>query len=149
MIQIRNGDLIHADEPILCHQVNCQNRMGSGVAKAIADRWPVVKMQYHDFCCGKTPEFLLGSVQLVEISGIKTVANIFGQLRFGYDGQCYTDYAALDRAFSALAQRTAAPLAFPYRFGCGLAGGDWDTVYALMEKHFPDRSVTLYRLDKR
>lgn len=146
MIRIQNCNIIHAREPILCHQVNCQNRMGSGVAKAISDRWPVVKMQYHEFCTGRQPESLLGEVQMVEINGVKSVANIFGQLHYGYDGRCYTDYAALDRAFAFLAQHTDLPMAFPYRFGCGLAGGDWDTVYALMEKHFAGHDITLYRL---
>ena len=34
MIKVVNGSLLDATEDILCHQVNCQGVMGSGVALA-------------------------------------------------------------------------------------------------------------------
>lgn len=146
MIVIQEGNLLDAKECILCHQVNCQNRMGSGVAKALTTRWPEVKKNYHAFCDGKQPTQLHGCVQVIRVSDNKFVANIFGQLSFGYDGKLYTDYQALDQAFGTLASMTSSSLAFPYGFGCGLGGGDWNKVYALIEKHFSDRAVTIYKL---
>lgn len=44
-----SGDVtkpIHS-ETVICHICNDVNKMGSGVAKAISDRWPVVKSEYH------------------------------------------------------------------------------------------------------
>ena len=32
MIKIINGDLFDTDANIICHQVNCKGKMGSGVA---------------------------------------------------------------------------------------------------------------------
>lgn len=148
MIWVREGNLLHSRASILCHQVNCQNRMGSGVAKALSDRWPAVKQCYHAFCEGKSPENLLGSVQVIYVGDGKYVANIFGQLCYGYDGRQYTDYDALDRAFAMLSRMTTGCLAFPYGFGCGLGGGDWHTVYALIEKHFSNREVIICKLPK-
>ena len=147
MIRIQSGNLLDAAEPLLCHQVNCRNRMGSGVARALAARWPAVKQAYHEFCANQTPGALLGHVQVVYAQDGKYVANIFGQLDYGYDGRQYTDYQALDHAFSLLSRMTDCPLAFPYGFGCGLGGGDWDTVYRLIETYFSNRDVTIYRLE--
>ena len=39
-------DLTTSDADYICHQVNCQGKMNSGVAKAIRERWPVVFEQY-------------------------------------------------------------------------------------------------------
>ena len=40
------GSLLDADVDYYCHQVNCQGRMGSGIAKAIKEKWPVVYSEY-------------------------------------------------------------------------------------------------------
>lgn len=65
MISIISGDLLQAKEAAICHQVNCQNVMGSGVAKAIFTKWPEVKTEYHRFCNGRRPRDLLGKIQVV------------------------------------------------------------------------------------
>ena len=146
MIWIKEGNLLESRASILCHQVNCQNRMGSGVAKSIASRWPIVKKSYHEFCSGKDPSSLLGCVQVIYCENGRYVANIFGQLHYGYDGKQYTDYAALEHAFQILSRMTTGSVAFPYGFGCGLGGGDWQIVYALIKKYFSDREVIICKL---
>ena len=43
-------DITKATEQVIAHGCNCQGRMGAGVAKAIARKWPKVKIddkQYH------------------------------------------------------------------------------------------------------
>lgn len=47
MIKTVIGDVVEASEDIICHQVNCQNVMGAGVAKALYTRFPQVKQSYH------------------------------------------------------------------------------------------------------
>lgn len=32
---------------VIMHQVNCQNKMGAGVAKALYNTYPQVKTEYH------------------------------------------------------------------------------------------------------
>ena len=149
MIQERNGSLLDADADVICQQVNCRNTMGAGLAKAIYTRWPSVKEAYHDFCReAGDPYVLLGSVQIVKPHGAPfDVANIFGQLNYGRHSICYTNYDALRAAFFDLNRRYDLDkvIAFPHGFGCGLAGGNWDTVYALIEKSFPGRTVLIYR----
>lgn len=145
------GDLLQSTETAICHQVNCQNAMGSGVAKALYEKWPEVKEQYHKYCHGAKPEQLLGHVQAVNINGKdidhggRFVINIFGQLNYGRDGKCYTRYDALETAFDKINYALAGySLAFPYGFGCGLAGGDWATVYRLIRDHLYNTDITIY-----
>lgn len=150
MIKIVKGDLLNAREAAICHQVNCQNMMGAGIAKAIYTKWPEVKSEYHRFCDGQRPQNLLGKVQIVELNefpaGNKVVLNIFGQLNCGRDRICYTQYDALAAAFDMINNHVAAfkTVAFPYGFGCGLAGGDWQQVEKLMLEHLYNVDVTVY-----
>lgn len=149
MISIISGDLLQAKEAAICHQVNCQNVMGSGVAKAIFTKWPEVKTEYHRFCNGRRPRDLLGRIQVVNLSefsaGDKVVINIFGQLNCGHDKICYTRYDALETAFDEINRVDEfKSLAFPYGFGCGLAGGNWQQVERLMLEHLFNVDVTIY-----
>ena len=41
MVTVVKGDLLDAKETIIAHQVNCQKRMNSGVAKAIRENIPL------------------------------------------------------------------------------------------------------------
>ena len=85
MLRIVKGDLLLAKEAVICHQVNCQDMMGSGVAKALYTKWPEIKREYHAFCADKRPRELLGKIQVVELAEFpamqKVVINIFGQLK--------------------------------------------------------------------
>ena len=38
-------------------------------------------------------------------------------------------------------------IAIPYKIGCGIAKGDWEKVYKIIEEVFSDYEVTLYRLE--
>ena len=156
MIRIVNGDLLEAKEKIICHQVNCQNAMGSGVAKAIYSIYPEVKEEYHKRCEQMHKYGLLGTIQLVPIKSSekhKTVINIFGQYDYGRQKKRYTDYHALKHAFTLINDMVESgtllesELAFPHCFGCGLAGGDWAVVEALLLKCMPSVTITVYKKD--
>lgn len=152
MIKTVIGNLLDAPENVICHQVNCQNVMGAGVAKTIYTRWPEVKRAYHRYCsCFKDPENLLGQVQIVEVAPNKQVANIFGQLEYGRDKhRRYTDYSALTNAFNQIRfECSGKSLAFPYGFGCGLANGDWKIVRKMMDIYFGEMDVTIYQLPEQ
>lgn len=149
-VTIVRGDLLEADADIICHQVNCQGVMGSGVAKQIADKWPYVKKEYTEFCRKrKQKEDLLGDTMLVPSNGIQRkgepmILSIFGQFYYGHDG-VYTDYSALTKAFRKMNRLyKGMTLAFPHGFGCGLAGGDWQDVEQMLVKLLPDCNVKIY-----
>ena len=144
-LEIIRGDLLSSDANAICHQVNCRNAMGAGIAATIVEKWPIVKERYKKaFENLKDWHSLLGKIQTVKIGQNRYVVNIFGQDDYGHDG-VYTDYSALNRAFKQLNKRFAGQtVAFPYGFGCGLGGGDWTDIERMIVILMPDCDVKIY-----
>ena len=148
MVKIVKGNLLDATEDIIAHQVNCMGVMGSGLAKQIRNKYPEVYANYKDYLKNYKGK-ILGSAQSVVCHDGKIVFNLFGQYGYGRDKQ-YTDYNALKSALSSLYLFTYnknLSIAFPYNLGCGLAGGDWNVVYKIIEEVFNDYDVNIYNLD--
>ena len=114
------------------HQVNCQGRMGRGVARQIRQRYPVVFEEYARYCGQYRSDrrALLGMVQPVRVDNGKTVFNLFGQLSYGVG--LHTDYDALQAIARKLRQRNIA-IDLPWGMGCGLGGGRWEVVREIFE----------------
>jgi O-acetyl-ADP-ribose deacetylase (regulator of RNase III) len=128
---------------VMVQQVNCQGKMGSGLAKAIRNKYPMVYDHYR-------AEYELGLLELgytsyIEVEPNKFVANICGQEFYGYDGKCYTDYDALRSGLEdvkMMAEALNVDVVIPYRIGCGLGGGDWNgVVLPMVEEIFKDGLV--------
>jgi O-acetyl-ADP-ribose deacetylase (regulator of RNase III) len=67
-LEIIRGDLLSSDANAICHQVNCRNAMGAGIAAAISEKWPIVKERYKKaFENLKDWHSLLGKIQTVKI----------------------------------------------------------------------------------
>ena len=49
-IRFVTGDLFSTDAKYICHQVNCQGKMGSGVAKQVREKFPMVFENYKAAC---------------------------------------------------------------------------------------------------
>lgn len=133
-----DGDIFSEpdENTIICHQVNCRGVMGAGIAKTVRDMFPDVYTEYKRKCdeAGPCKVRLLGEVQLCHTKAFNAnyiIANIFGQDGYGCDTR-YTDYDALRSALNTLAGMLIPASDFtiriPHLMGCGLAGGDWDTV---------------------
>lgn len=155
MIKIIDGDLFESKANIICHQVNCSNAMNSGVAKQIRERYPEVFRSYQALCKShsKCKSSLLGECQVVETNDGKCIANLFGQLGYGYDGQQYTNLDALKRSMIKLRNRCSLDkenitIAMPYKIGSCRGGAKWSDVYAIIEEVFLDIDVEIWRLDK-
>lgn len=126
---------------ILAQQVNCRGVMGSGLAKAIRDRYPEVYEHYR-------AEYELGLLKLGYTSYIEVndnpilIANICGQERYGRDGKQYTDYEALRKGLEdvkMMAHDLGLDVVIPHGIGCGLGGGDWEgVVYPFIREIFKE-----------
>ena len=92
-VVIKEGNVFDSDAKIICHQVNCQGVMGSGVAKEVRERYPKVYEKYHTYCESNKdcPERMLGVAQMVPVDekGSRWIVNCFGQNGYGYDGKQY------------------------------------------------------------
>lgn len=151
MVEIINHDLLTLDCDIFCHQVNCQGRMGSGIAKTIKEKYPIVFEEYINFCKNAiSSKNLLGKCQIININDNLLCANLFGQLYYGYDGELYTNYEGLKCAlmnlydFCSYSETKKWIIGIPYNIGCGLAGGDWNIVYKMILEIFEnDNNITV------
>lgn len=58
-VKVIDGDLLTTNANYICHQVNCQGRMGSGVARQIREKYPTVYQWYKVRCCSCYKEHML------------------------------------------------------------------------------------------
>lgn len=133
MIREIKGDLLESKCDIIAHQVNCKGVMGAGVARQIRDKI-LSECQYQTYqkiCRRKEADFLLGKNLYFKV-GEQYICNMFAEnipTGKGLD----TNYEALDNCFKKLKREACKKnmtIAIPGYIGCGLAGGDWKTVYA-------------------
>jgi O-acetyl-ADP-ribose deacetylase (regulator of RNase III) len=152
MIKYVKGNLLDSDCDYICHQVNCQGVMGSGVARQIRERWPRVYESYRHFVeyHNRQGEGLLGKILISNISNPTRVINMFSQDTYGYDGNRYTSYDAFANCLREIDLHVASScsIGFPKNIGCGLGGGNWAVISALIEEilgHTHD--VYIYELE--
>lgn len=142
MIKHIKCDIFESGADVICHQVNCQGEMNTGVAAQVRQRYPWVYAEYKRVLnMTYAPEMALGIYHEVFIDEERRVINIFGQLDYGYDGKCYTNYEKLKEALQNIATDEdyfGKTIAFPYKMGCHRGGGDWEVVYKLICDAFAD-----------
>ena len=163
MVTFHNGNILDSGADIICHQVNCQGKMNSGVAKAIREKWPDVYIKYmesNEIIWDKAHEHgrmiwnhMLGQIQVVFIADKKTMAvvNMFAQENYGYDGRRYTSYDAFWSCLGEI-KKTINPglrIAFPARIGCVRGGANWSVILKMIEEVLgEDYNVEIWNYDK-
>lgn len=128
-------DLFGLTEGILVQQVNCKNKMGAGLAKAIYEQYPQVKEDYHKSFDSKTAEELFGTYRLIELSDKLKIANLYTQFSYADPekpetmGKVYTDKEKLINIIKKLHLDYPDSIIYiPFNIGCGLGGGLWEEV---------------------
>lgn len=140
MIKHIKCDIFKSGADVICHQVNCQGVMGSGIAKQVREKYPWVYGTYKEACSSDVPHSdLLGWALCVYINEKQIIANIFAQDKYGYEGKCYTDYNALKDGLENVKEwYPKKTIAIPYLIGCHRGGGDWNVVHKMIEEVFAD-----------
>lgn len=135
--------LFGIENGIICQQVNCQNVMGAGIAKAIADAYPIVKREYNRRCSmyatqKERTEALYGHYQLVKVDDGLYVANIFSQDKYGNGpkrGIQFTNEDYLVENIRKLTQKHPDLTVYvPIGIGCGYGGGNWAVISKKIEE---------------
>ena len=146
MIKNKIGDILNASEEIIIHQVNCQGVMGGGLARQIAIKYPHTEQQYKKICEEAKYNYrLLKGFMYLSTEEDHSICNIFCQ-RPNFD----TDYQALEEGLKKIkgyCKESKRTMAIPYKIGCGIANGEWNIVYKIIEEVFSDYEVTLYKLE--
>lgn len=130
-MNIINGDLLEVKKGLICHQVNCQRKMGKGLALAIRNKYPIVYKEYTGL-----EKMYLGLCQPVKINDDLYVANLFAQHNYGTGLKTNYDAltACLREAICLVKYHKLESINIPYNLGCGLAGGDWSIVSNIISK---------------
>lgn len=142
------GDITKSDANYICHQVNCQGAMGSGVAKAIKDKWPVVYTDYRRFYESNKP--LLNKIQIVAVSTEQSVINMFAQEYYGYDRNQYTSYDAFWKCLNKIKNTVpkGSKIAFPSKIGCCRGGANWKVILTMISEVLEsDYNVEIWEYD--
>lgn len=103
----------------------CNNKgaMGSGVAKVIFDKWPLVRTRYKN-----QDTYELGTGEFVQVEFSTYVFNGITQDGYGYDGKKYAVPWAIGNVIkTAAAWSCDGDAFFMPKIGAGLGGLDWDT----------------------
>jgi O-acetyl-ADP-ribose deacetylase (regulator of RNase III) len=163
MLEIVRGDLLLATEKYIAHQCNCLTQGAAGVAKAIFDKFP-----YADTYSNRVEPDVMGTIKILgNGQDQRYVINMFAQY---YPGR--SDYSSPSpKTVSAEIDDTASErrhnfyrcllriikienlesIAFPWKIGCGIAGGDWEyylgtlTNFAKYVKEQYDTRVVIYQ----
>lgn len=144
MLKIIEGNLLSPEcDAWICHQTNCVTSSAAGLAKAIFDKWPHTDV-YKDREVPSIP----GSIVRKDF-----VINMMAQY---YPGAAMSDPPSIqnDKRFEWFRQclgqmmHLKGTIAFPWRIGCGIAGGDWDRYLGVIARfeRVAQADVTIYRL---
>lgn len=148
MVKIIHKDLLKSDCNFIIHQVNCQGKMGKGIALQVAKKFPHVTSCYKEKVklAKENNISLLGQIQVVSIIGKENqyIVNLFGQDRYGNGKQ--TDLTAVRRGLlkvRQLAEPYGLSVAMPYNMGCGNGGEKWENVYPIIEDIFGNTNINV------
>ncbi len=173
MITHKIGDLLESDCDYICHQVNCQGKMNSGIAKSIREKWPAVYNNYIIKCetadeeairlyggyemAPSGSDMLLGDIQIIDLADneydtYQYVINMFAQQYYGYDGKRYTSYDAFWSCLNKIKNNVpkGKKIGFPGFIGCVRGGANWNIVYEMINEVLgKDYDVYIYFLEAK
>jgi O-acetyl-ADP-ribose deacetylase (regulator of RNase III) len=141
MIYYMNGDLLDVTSGIIVHGCNAQGVMGSGVAKAIKQKYPGAFRTYQDAHQSTPGGLKIGEVIWHVQDSIK-IANAITQEFYGTEKR-HVNYAAVVKCFTEVigyANTMKLDIYFP-KIGAGLGGGDWSLIEQLINDCDPRDKV--------
>lgn len=146
-MKITKGDLLklgaagHFD--VIVHGCNCQNSMAAGIANSIRERYPEAYQADMQTEKGSAEKLGTFTFAVVDCQGHKlTIVNAYTQFHHSGKGPL-ADYDAIRSVFQRIkagfkGKRIGYPL-----IGAGLAGGDWETIAAIIEEELTGEDHTL------
>jgi O-acetyl-ADP-ribose deacetylase (regulator of RNase III) len=146
-MNIITGNLLEADDDIICHQCNCVTDGAAGIAAAIFKEFPWSDV--YSRRAGPFPEFSGRSAPgTIEICGDgimeRYVVAMYAQI---YPGRPKPPSDSEEQrllffqsCLDALAEKPGIKngmirsIGFPWQIGCGLAAGDWEKYSSLLHE---------------
>ena len=154
MLKVIQGDLTQATQTYLCHQCNCVTNRSAHLARIVFRAFPYADV----YTERKTPDVPGTIILRGNGQDQRYVVALFGQYYPGktkYPNSPKDGWAArfqfFQMALEELKKLPEGSFAFPWRIGCGAAGGNWDDYYAALEDFAGaiSNDVVIYRLEKQ
>jgi|SRR6185436_3945389 len=136
MIEVISGNILECKERYIAHQCNCLTQHSAGTAKNIFDKYP-----HANTYKSRSEPSKLSSIEILG-DGIdnRFIINMYAQY---YPGKPKYPESKLDGTiarqkyfYQCLLQISKIPnlesIAFPYKIGCNLGGGDWNYYYGVL-----------------
>jgi len=165
-IVIVEGDLLEAETEYIVQQNCCTAMRPHGLSQIIAARWPHIDP--YSFKTRLTGNWstiesrpVPGSIALYENECGPNVICAFAQYIHGKPGR-YVDPAGtkipdtavarfqyFKQCLTVIAGLEPTSVGFPYRIGCGLAGGNWDDYFGAITEWsaaHPEIHVVIYKI---
>ena len=149
------------DINVIAHSCNTRNIMGAGIAKQIKDRYPQAyeadwKAFNHEYDQNGQYVHWLGKFSKAELDDRKYIYNMYTQAKIGTGREVNYEkfWQALKRVEQDLYEMNVAKheydgspppiIGLPYGISCGLAGGNWGIIKAMIEDIFLDSAIKCY-----
>lgn len=165
-LKVINGSLLDATTEYIVQQTCCTALRPHGLSETIAKRWSSVdpygkRTKYKGNWATADSRPAVGSIQVYPNPDGPQVICAFAQYTHGKPGK-YQDPLMIpvsdttdDRLLNfkvcleRIAELKPKSLGFPWKIGCGLAGGNWsqyfDAIHTWASKH-PETQVIFYKL---
>lgn len=130
LISYQKGDLFTSGERVIAHGCNCIGVMGAGVAKIVANKYPLAKRKYKAAVNAKV--FNLGYAQFVldEENDI-CIYNLATQKQPGANASKWGIFLAFSNMFEHANANNITRIAIP-KIGSGIGGMKWDDVVEMI-----------------
>jgi len=155
-IEIVTGSIFDSKEKYLCHQCNCVTKRAAHLSKTVFEYYPYADI----YCIRKSPDTPGTIIVRGDRESRRYVIALLGQY---YPGNSKYPISELDgirarekyfhKALLAVAKiSNLESVAFPWRIGCGAAGGNWDHYLGTIENFSKyiettqNANVKIYRL---
>jgi O-acetyl-ADP-ribose deacetylase (regulator of RNase III) len=124
---------------VICHQCNCVTWNAAGLAKILFEKYPMANTYYT-----KHQQGIQSQPGTIDIShDFKTsnyIINMYGQFSPGSIKKEEEEYRNREEYFKNCLKELknfvianhVKKVAFPYKIGCGLAGGNWNNYFQML-----------------
>lgn len=134
-MKYRIGDvediLSSRDFSVFAHGCNTAGGFGTGIAGIVKKVFPQCKLAYHQW--QENGDAVLGKAMFYVPNEHQVIANLFTQSSYGYDGNKYASYDAIDDAFALLFERFGDRNIIYPLVGAGRGGLQWNVVSEIID----------------
>ena len=131
---------------IVCQLVNdTAKRWGGGIARQAAKLFPAAQKEFATWIADIDYRERLGEVHFSTALSHVVIASVVGQRGFGRSKEPRVEYRAIQAGLervAAFALSNNASVHLP-RIGTGAAGGDWNTIEAMIEEQFVESGLNV------